>query len=327
MQPLISVIIPAYNIEEYIDRCLESVCNQTYSNLEIIVIDDGSTDKTPLILDNWQKKDARIRVIHKENEGVSKARNKGIESANGDYIGFVDGDDMISPDMLEFLYDNLVKANAQISHCGYQMVFPDRRDNYHGPGEKIEQDNHRGLKDLLEGSIVEPGLWNKLYKKELFEGLRLNENIKYNEDLLLNYYLFKKASKSIFVDEMKYFYMVRSNSATGSINNNKIIDPILVLQEIMKNEQGETLNILIRRYINVLTNFIVMNKKALSKETVEFQKEMKQDLSRIFKDNLGIVSKGQQYKTRLALMSPWLYRVIHYIQGNVTGNRNKYKVK
>ena len=113
-EKLVSVIIPAYNIEDYIGRCLDSVISQTYKNLEIIVVDDGSRDHTGEILDNYAKKDRRIKVIHKENGGVSSARNKGIEAAEGDYIGFIDGDDLIEPEMYKTLVDLLEEENADI---------------------------------------------------------------------------------------------------------------------------------------------------------------------------------------------------------------------
>ena len=147
-EKLVSVIIPAYNIEDYIGRCLDSIISQTYKNLEIIVVDDGSRDHTGEILDNYAKKDRRIKVIHKENGGVSSARNKGIEAAEGDYIGFIDGDDLIEPEMYKTLVDLLEEENADIAHCGYQMVFPDRVDYYHNTGKKKIQTTEEGLKDL-----------------------------------------------------------------------------------------------------------------------------------------------------------------------------------
>ena len=145
-EKLVSVIIPAYNIEDYIGRCLDSIISQTYKNLEIIVVDDGSRDYTGEILDNYAKKDRRIKVIHKENGGVSSARNKGIEAAEGDYIGFIDGDDLIEPGMYKTLVDLLEEENADIAHCGYQMVFPDRVDYYYNTGKKKIQTKEEGLK-------------------------------------------------------------------------------------------------------------------------------------------------------------------------------------
>ena len=165
-EKLVSVIIPAYNIEDYIGRCLDSVLSQTYKNLEILVVDDGSSDCTGEILDDYEKKDQRIRVIHKENGGVSSARNIGIEAATGDYIGFVDGDDLMEPEMYKTLVNLLKEENADIAHCGYQMVFPDRVDYYHNTKNRKVQTREEGLKDLLSGEMIEPALYNKLYKKE-----------------------------------------------------------------------------------------------------------------------------------------------------------------
>ena len=149
MGGLLSIIIPAYNIESYIGRCLDSLLNQTYEDLEIIVVDDGSTDNTLSIIKEYCNKDDRITVIHKENEGVSVARLTGMKKAKGEYVGFVDGDDIVEQDMFEFLMNNAKKYNADISHCGYVMDFPDgHSDYYYNTGKIIVQNNQRGLKDL-----------------------------------------------------------------------------------------------------------------------------------------------------------------------------------
>ena len=140
MEKLVSVIIPAYNIERYISRCLDSIMAQTYNNLEIIVIDDGSKDQTAEILDDYQKRDSRIIVVHKENGGVSSARNNGLDIATGDYISFVDGDDLIESNMYEILVKILEKEKTDIAHCGYQMIFPDRVDYYYNTGWEFRVD-------------------------------------------------------------------------------------------------------------------------------------------------------------------------------------------
>lgn len=120
----ISIIIPVYNIAEYLPRCLDSVLVQTHKNLEIIVVDDGSIDSSKDVINAYAEKDSRIVAIFKENSGVSDTRNKGLEIATGDYIGFVDGDDYIEPDMYEILLKNALKYNADISHCGYKLITP-----------------------------------------------------------------------------------------------------------------------------------------------------------------------------------------------------------
>lgn len=327
MKPLISVIIPAYNVETYIERGIQSVCEQTYQDLEIIVVDDGSTDHTGKIVDELAQKDKRIVVIHKKNGGVSAARNDGIDHAHGEYIGFVDGDDTIAPDMYEFLLQNAQKYQADISHCGYQMVFPDRRDNYYGTGKIIEQTRETGVQDLLMGTMVEPGLCNKLYKRSLFHDIKLNTKIKINEDLLANYYLFKKAEKAVFEDQMKYYYMVRKNSASTSQNARHIQDPIAVWQEIIRQEEGRTLEIAMRRYLMVLRDFIVKSKRDISSELWKFQGEMKEELLQKYLICKDIFSKREQKQMELAIKLPAIYRKIHAVYGTVTGSKDKYKVK
>lgn len=237
MSDLISVIVPVYNLENYIVRTLDSILSQTYKNIEVIVVDDGSTDSSAKIIDDYADlyRDV-IKILHIKNSGVSVARMKGVLAAKGDWIGFTDGDDVIEPDMYERLFDNAQKYNADISHCGYQMVFSNGRINYFHNTDKIRiQDKDTGIKDLLDGSIVEPGLCNKLYKSSLFSDFfdKVDLNIKINEDLLWNYYLFLKSKKSVFEDFCPYHYIVRMTSASRQkLNKNLIFYPIKVLSLI-----------------------------------------------------------------------------------------------
>ena len=235
----ISVVIPVYNVAADLSRCLDSVLAQTYQNLEIIAVDDGSTDNSGEILERYAAEYSQIKVIHQANGGVTSARLRGVEMASGEWIGFVDGDDEIEPDMYERLLENAVKYDADISHCGYQMVFSDGRVNYfHNTGRTVQQDKPTGLKNLLAGSMVEPGLWNKLFHKSLFHSLLHNDlmdlSIKINEDLLMNFYLFCQAEKSVFEDFCPYHYIVRSTSASRQkLNEHKIYDPIKATELIL----------------------------------------------------------------------------------------------
>ena len=257
--PKVSIIIPAYNIAPYLERCLESVRCQTYKELQIIIIDDGSGDQTGQIADTFAEKDKRFRVIHKENGGVSAARKTGLEQADGEYIGFVDGDDYIEPEMYEKLIGLAVEYDADIAHCGYQMVFPDRVDLYHGTKQLKVQDTYTGVKDLLEGNLVEPGLWNKIYRRKLFNQINYDENIVINEDLLLNYFLFHRSEKAVFIDVPYYHYMVRKNSAsTSDWNEHKIKDPIYVLETMYEREtESELKKIINNRYIYQMVKLII----------------------------------------------------------------------
>ena len=255
MNKKISIIIPTYNLDKYIGRCLDSVTNQTYKNIEIVVVDDGSKDNTPNIIKEYANKDLRIKYILKENGGVSSARLAGIKMSTGDYIGFIDGDDYVDCDMYQRLMDNMIKYDADISHCAYEQVFKDGNINkLYGTGLIKEQDNREGLKDLLEGKIIEPGLCNKLFKRELFENIREDDsycNIKFNEDLLLNYDLFKNANKSIFEDICLYKYAMNEASASHQdFSEHRIYDPIKVREIILRDCIDDIKGLAQKSYLN-----------------------------------------------------------------------------
>lgn len=330
--PLISIIIPAYNIADYIGICLDSLLKQTYKNLEIIVVDDGSSDNTGKIVDEYTVKYQNIKVIHKKNAGVSAARNSGIDIASGDYIGFVDGDDTVDEEMFEILVDNAIKYDADISHCGYKMVFPSRVDYYYNTEILVEQDKKLGLVDLITGKRIEPGLCNKLYKKELFKGIRINEDIKINEDLLLNYYLFKQSSKSIFYDICLYNYNVRKNSAsTSKVNINKIIDPIKVRKKILDDigKNSQLYNLAYEKYIlsliGVCRNVQIRKNKDYSKYIKNVKQVLKKEYRSIMKNNF--ISKKTKFMVIANLYSSRIFYIVDDVYAMITGNRKKYEVK
>lgn len=327
-EKLVSVIIPAYNIEDYIGRCLDSIISQTYKNLEIIVVDDGSRDHTGEILDNYAKKDRRIKVIHKENGGVSSARNKGIEAAEGDYIGFIDGDDLIESEMYKTLVDLLEEENADIAHCGYQMVFPDRIDYYHNTGKKKIQTTEEGLKDLLSGEMIEPGLVNKLYKKELIKNCRLDETVKINEDLLMNYQLFKLSQKSVYYDITPYSYMIRSSSATGA---NSLIkkreDALRVLNQIKDDcINNNLLSIIYKRYIYLL--MAICRDDLKDRSYIEYQKKQRKQLKKELKTDIfkSCIPKKLKYMSLFSCYLPHIMKVIYKMYDLKTGTSKKYLV-
>lgn len=328
MRDLISIIIPAYNVANEIKQCADSIMNQSYQNMEIVFVDDGSNDNTPEILDDIASRDCRIKVIHKENGGVTSARLRGVKEATGDYIGFVDGDDFIEPDMFERLINNAVQYSADISHCGYQMVFHNRRDLYYGTGRFVEQDNLAGLKDLLEGSFIEPGLWNKLFHKTLFRSLLHNSlmdgTIHNNEDLLMNYYLFKQSKKAIFEDFCPYHYIVRESSAANKpLNEYQLLDPIRVTKILLKDTENipELQTIVQTKYVRQLITLASMRLKA-NPELIEpnrrsARKELRRRLPEILAGKgFGIKLKGMALITGVC---PTAYQIIHMIYARVTG--------
>ncbi|MCD7827586.1 MAG: glycosyltransferase [Clostridiales bacterium] len=308
----ISVIVPAYNIDAYISRTIDSILNQTYKNTEIIAVDDGSTDNTGAILDDYQVRyPEKIRVIHKENSGVSGARLTGLQEASGAWIGFIDGDDTADEDMLSHLLKNALKYNADISHCGYKMIFEDGRINYfHNSKAVIIQNKKKGVVDLLEGTVVEPGLCNKLYKKELFENIPelLDQTIKYNEDLLMNFYLFSKAEKSVFEDICLYNYIVRGSSASRQVpNKKKISDPIdvkeIILSQAAEDIKPEALKALINTLISCYNSTL----------DTEFTEEIKIIRSKLKERKYGFkfLSKKRKLSAYLILNCPAIYKLIY----------------
>ena len=327
--PKVSIIIPAYNIAPYLERCLESVRHQTYKELQIIIVDDGSTDQTGQIADSFAERDKRFHVIHKENRGVSAARKTGLEKAEGDYIGFVDGDDYIEPEMYEKLVGLAVEYGADIAHCGYQMVFPDRVDMYHGTKQLKEQDTYTGVKDLLEGNLVEPGLWNKIYRRKLFNQINYDENIVINEDLLLNFFLFHRSEKAVFTDVPYYHYMVRKNSAsTSDWNERKLLDPVCVLETMNGNENDvELKKIICNRYVYQLVRLIIFQSDKQKIELRKYQKKIRKRLKKVLKQiKRKDISAKNYWMAQLALKCTWGLRYFHRLHGIIKGTNNKYNV-
>ncbi len=331
---LISVIVPAYNIEAYIERCLESIINQTYKLLEIIVVDDGSQDTTASKVSVFAAQDERIRLIRKKNGGVTSARLAGVQAATGEYIGFVDGDDLIDSDMYEHLLNNAVKYHADISHCGYQMEFPNRVDYYYNTGRLLHQNNLTGLKDLLSGWFIEPGLWNKLFHRSLFDNL-LKDNpvdlkIKINEDLLMNYFLFKESSLSVYEDWCPYHYVVRNNSATSaSLSVQKLTDPIKVLKRLEEEtkDNEELYHIVLQRMTSQLINlssFDIQHRKDLIAVQLEARKMLKNRFYRVMKSH--VCSTKNKILVLWVSIWPWSYGLVHKIYAHVTGKNKKYSV-
>ncbi len=236
--PKVSIVVPAYNTGPWLSRSLDSLLAQTHENLEILVVNDGSTDETAQVLDRYAAAHPKIRAIHKENGGVTSARLRGAEQATGDWIGFMDGDDVIDTDMIARLLKNALDYGAQISHCGHQVHFLDGRVHYvHNSGILQQQDNLTGVRDLLDGRQIESSLCTKLFRRELFEGLAdfIDPSIRINEDYLMNYYLFSRSGKSVYEDVCPYHYLLRQGSASYKVlHRHSIFDPIRVRTMILE---------------------------------------------------------------------------------------------
>ena len=240
-QPLISVIVPVYKVEPYLDRCVQSIVDQTYENLEIILVDDGSPDNCPAMCDAWAAKDGRVQVIHKENGGVSTARNTGLDTATGSYITFVDADDWLDPNAVEILLEQAVSTGADIVVGNYYFDYVDKRDSQPLTVERhIWKQNeivHAYIRDRIR-----PEVHNKLYAGASIGDLRFDPSIGYGEDLLFNYYAFSKARVVAQTDVCCYHYLQSSgNSSTTAYMTKNRAESYRVTAEIVENLHGTPL--------------------------------------------------------------------------------------
>lgn len=249
---LISIIIPIYNVEKYLERCLESVICQTYRNLEIILINDGSTDNSSKICDKYAKKDHRIIVIHKENGGVSSARNRGIELAKGEYIGFVDSDDYIEPNMYEELYNEAVISDADIVMANY-IVKTGKNEKKHFVDKGKDVLNKEKFYDNLLDNYFQGYLPTKLFNRRIIfsknELILLNDTINIYEDLLFLANIAKNGNKFVFINKYLYNYCIRLDSAYNryrSNYNSKQLSVLNAMDEMLKIAQQEAVQTVLK---------------------------------------------------------------------------------
>ena len=334
MSETISIIIPAYNLQDHLGPTLDSVLAQTYQDLEILVVNDGSTDDTAAVMEAYAAKDSRIRAIHKENGGVTAARLRGVSEATGAYISFVDGDDYIEPEMYQRLLENLKQCDADISHCGYQMVFPSRVDYYYNTGKMTIQQGKQGCTDLLDGSFVEPALVNKLYRRELFDGLDawMDRTVRINEDLLMNFYLFRQVRTAVFEDICPYHYVLRKGSAsTSRLNAHKLQDPLKVLHLLLDEtaDVPEWKQIVERRLIYQLVGSATISLGQQRELILPCRKAARKELRK----QIWGVMVGTACPVKLKVMALWAavwpasYSWVHNMYAKISGIDKKFEVR
>lgn len=227
----ISVIVPIYNVEPYLRRCIDSIINQTYENLEIILVDDGSPDNCGQICDDYAKKDTRIKVIHKKNGGLSDARNAGMKIATGDYIGFVDSDDWIHENMYEILLYKMIENNTDISECNVKKVFLYKEVDIKkyidiNQQEKITLlSKNDAMDNLVSEEVVKQTVWNKLYKRQVIEDIFFEKG-KLHEDEYWTYKVINKINKVVYIDIDLYYYFQREGSIMSQKYSLKRLDAL-----------------------------------------------------------------------------------------------------
>ncbi len=308
---LISIIVPIYNTQNFLNKCVDSILNQTYRELEIILVDDGSTDESGKICDKYKLIDNRVKVIHKKNGGVSMARNYGLKMINGEYVIFIDSDDWLENNMIETLYNNMIKYKVDISICNFEI---DCKDGKKIITHKEEDLITRDIRDKYENLFAKDGfggyLWNKLIKTEVVKNIFFNENIKIEEDVLFLIEVFQKCESIYYnADNILYHYVVRDNSAVRFSYSIKDITKIKSLEEKLKLKEKYNLKSLEKvefEYVTLLNQsiYIMKKEKINNKEFYNKRKNgNKKYLKKAFKEAIGM----QKIKLLMLVFQPNLY--------------------
>ena len=306
MNDLISVIVPIYKVEKYLDKCIESIINQTYYNLEIILVDDGSPDKCGEICDKYALQDDRIVVIHKENGGLSDARNKGLKVSTGKFISFIDSDDFISVNYFEYLYSLLKKYNADIS-----VVLPYKFSNYdeikiNNTGGKVTVYNaSEALITMLYQKKFDNAAWGKLYKKDVVKNIEFPVGKLY-EDIGTTYKYLLNSKKVVFGNERLYYYLQRNDSIMGKPFRIQEMDYIyqskILLDDVSKIGNKKLIEAAECRYVNA--NFSVLLKIKRNSLFIEQRKEIIKNIKKIsFKI---LFNANSRFKTKVAIIMLYL---------------------
>ena len=256
---MISVIVPVYNAEKYINRCIDSIVHQTMDDMEIIIIDDGSTDSSLDICKYWETKDRRIKVFPKKNGGVSSARNMGLRNVNGKYVSFVDADDWIESDRFEKAIEKIEEYNADIYIGSFVInVGNEQKTIYEDiPSVVSVYGKNDAIKHMIKGNGFRWELCDKVYRKDVLEGCYLDENIHNGEDFLFNWCVFGKAKRIIRVNDMSYHYFAREDSASHVLSE-KYLTFVDAIELALGEEQNRELCLLLNNlYIVVLIGMFI----------------------------------------------------------------------
>lgn len=287
---LVSVIVPIYNVEKYLKRCLDSIVKQTYTNLEIILIDDGSPDRCGEICDIYEKEDRRILVIHKENGGVSEARNKGIDQATGRYIVFVDADDYIEEDMIEKLYCAVLKYDADIACCA-QFMETEKKKKIQNDGPEFCENAEQILGHMLLFEHIDTGPCAKIYRSQLFSNIRYPIGRRY-EDMGTIYKLFDVSKKTVHISYVGYHYVMHNESFMHRKFHNEHFDSLYFSKEIHE--------FICKKYPSLaeksasyyfLAIVSILQKIKNADNFLEYKKEYK-EIKKVFHKNMGAILKN-----------------------------------
>ena len=318
MMPKISVIVPVYKIESYLRQCVDSILAQTHENLEIILVNDGSPDNCGAICDEYAGADDRVVTIHQENRGVSAARNAGIDAATGEYLTFIDSDDWVESDTLEFLYDNLVKHGADISCCSHYFTYVNAVIPANSESEILQYDSEQAIEAGLIGKEITVGPWGKLYKKRIFDAIRFPLGVKIAEDAFIFADVTSEADRIVIETAPKYYYRQRKSSAINRAFDVGTMDIVRAFEKILRIVEARYANIADTARAQVLNaNLEVLRRMALSgnyKKTPEY-KEVLTTLRRHygFAMNSAFFTRNEKIKLTAVKINAGLYKLLQSI--------------
>lgn len=324
---LISVIVPVYNMEQYLERCINSIKKQSYSNLEIILVDDGSTDHSADMCDTYAQEDQRIKVIHKVNGGLSEARNAGLAIATGTYIGYVDSDDWIEPQMYQKMYEACIENEAQVAVCRYAKVYSD--EAIRGGNHKItvfERDSI--LKVYLSDNsdyIVYNSVWSKLFAREIIVG-EIFPVGKNSEDIMYTTRAFCKVTKAVYVDECLYNYVLDREGSIMNVNRTERMfqdeipfwrEHIAYIRQHVSDEMGDMAAYYF--YRRMLSYYMELSQQAetrnAAKQIASMMKNEKAVILKVYGN--AYEGKGDVVRMNIFMMSPTAYKIMNKLYEKV----------
>ncbi len=301
MEPKISVVLPIYNVEKYLEKCMESIFNQTYKNLEIILVDDGSPDGCPALCDSFAQKDSRICVVHKQNGGISDARNAGIAAATGEYISFVDPDDYVENDYIEYLYSLIKKYDCKMSLCQHTVKFESGREICYGKDGDALLTSKECIERMLYNDVIDTSCWAKLFSADLAKKF-LYPKGKLFEDIGTVYKFFIESGTIACGWQSKYFYMMRAKSIVHCSFNPHKLD-LLEMTDSMAKDVLATFPDLEKAVLRrqVYSRFSTLNQMLDVKEKV--YKEKCKEIIRYIRENKKALLSDKRLprRDRLAL--------------------------
>lgn len=324
MEPLISVIVPVYNVEQYLNKCVDSIIDQTYRNIEILLIDDGSTDTSGAICDEYSQRYDNVKTYHKKNGGLSSARNYGIERAAGEYLGFVDSDDYIHKEMYERLYSLIREYDADLAECKLTDVYNGKVRSAGKETEVVVVNSETAIDYAFKAEIASVAAVDKLYRRSLFDHIRYPEG-KTIEDGYVIVDILSECNRVVISSEELYYYVHRKGSITTNAFSKKNLDAIDTYEKnyrIIKDKYPAILDTAKMRLC--WANFYVLDK--IIYDNSEENKETKKKVISFLRKNCGFIlrneqfTKGRKFATAMLMISPKLYKMCVVLQ-----NRKRFQ--